>query len=66
MLQTGGQLKEAIKDTRQPEYQQSKAEEHFRVCGQRIFEIFPFFKNRQNDKLLRESYEDYFIDFNRN
>ena len=29
MLQTGRQLQESIKDIRHPEYQQSKAEEHF-------------------------------------
>ena len=66
MLQTGGQLKDIIKDMQQPEYQQSKAEEHFRICGQQISEIFQFFKMRQNEKLLRESYEDYFIDLNQN
>ena len=63
MLQTGRQLKESIKDIRQPEYQQSKAEEHFWVCGQQILEIFQ--NETKGQVILRESYEDYFIDLNR-
>ena len=55
---------------RQPEYQQSKAKEHLRVCGKqkRIFEMFKLFKMRiKNSKLLRESCEVYFmVNLNRN
>ena len=47
---------------RHPEYKQSKADEPLRFCGKGIFEISPFFKMRQNSKVIRESYEDYFID----
>ena len=63
---TGGQLKERLhihrKHIRQPVSQYSKAQEQMRgyYC-KRIFEILSFFKMRQNSKLLRESYEDYFI-----
>ena len=47
---------------RQPELQMIKAEEHLRICGKGKFEIMPFFALRQNNKLLRESYEKHFIE----
>ena len=47
---------------RQPQYQQLAVEEHLRTCGDRKFHMFPFFKIIQENKSLRKSYEDYFID----
>ena len=47
---------------RQPQYQQLAVEEHLHTCGDGKFHMFPFFKILQKIKLLRKSYEDYFID----
>ena len=47
---------------RQPQYQQLAAEEHLRTCGDGKFHMFPFFKIIQENKSLRKSYKDYFID----
>ena len=47
---------------RQPQYQQLAVEEHLRTCGEGKFHMFPFFKIIQENKSLRKSYEDYFID----
>ena len=46
---------------KQPQYQQIKVEEHLRTCGEHKFNIFPFFKIKEENKILRESYEDHFI-----
>ena len=63
--QTGGQLKDRLRiyrqHIRQPEYQQIKVEGHLRNCGKGYFKIFPFFKVKEKNKLLRESYENHFI-----
>jgi len=63
--QTGGPLKDRLRiyrqHIRQPEYQKIKVEGHLRVCGKGYFQIFPFFKVKENNKLLRESYENHFI-----
>ena len=63
--QTGGQLKERLsiyrQHIRQPEYKKIEVEKHLGTCGKRIFKIFPFFKMKENNKILRECYEDHFI-----
>ena len=46
---------------RQPEYEKIEVERHLRTCAKGIFEIFPFFKMKENNKTLRECYEDHFI-----
>ena len=38
-----------------------QAEGHLRTCGKGIFKIMPFFQVREENKILRESYEDNFI-----
>ena len=35
--------------------------ELIRTCAKGIFKIFPFFKIKENNKILRECYEDHFI-----
>ena len=64
--ETGCLVKELInisrQHIRQPQYQQLAAEEHLRTCGDGKFHMFPFFKIIQENKSLRKSYEDYFID----
>ena len=42
------------------QYQQMA--EHLRTCGDGKFYMFPFFKIIQENKSLRNSYKDYFID----
>ena len=63
--QTGTTLKDRVstykQHIKQPQYQQIKVEEHLRTCGEHKFNIFPFFKIKEENKLLRESYEDHFI-----
>ena len=43
-------------------YRFESVEEHLRTCGDGKFHIFPFFKILQENKSLKKSYEDYFID----
>ena len=45
---------------------QSGYEQHLTVYGKGIFKILPFFKMRQNSKLPRGSYKNYFTDLNTN
>ena len=63
--QTGGQLKEKLiiygQHIRQPEYEKIAVERHLHTCAKGIFKIFPFFKMKENNKILRECYEDHFI-----
>ena len=47
---------------RQPQYQQLAVKEHLRTCGDGKFHMFSFFKISQENKSLRKSCEDYFID----
>ena len=47
---------------RQPELQQIDVEGHVRTCGSGNFKIIPFFAIREYNKILRESYETYFIE----
>ena len=47
---------------RQPQYQQLAVEEHLRTCVDGKFHRFTFFKIIQENKSLRKSDEDYFID----
>ena len=49
------------KHIQQPQYQMIKAEGHLRTCGKGTFNIMPFFQVREDNKILRESYEAYFI-----
>ena len=46
---------------RQPELQQIDVEGHIRTCGGGNFKIMPFFAIWEDNKILRESYETYFI-----
>ena len=50
------------KHIRQPQNQQLAVEEHLRTCGDGKFYMFLFFKNIPENKSLRKSYEDYFLD----
>ena len=47
---------------KQPQYQQLAIEKHLRTCGDQKFHMFPFFKILQENKSLRKSYEEFFID----
>ena len=47
---------------RQSELQQIDVEGHIRTCGAGNFKIMPFFAIQKDSKILRESYETYFID----
>ena len=42
-------------------YQQIKVEEHLRLSSSGEFQMFPFLQIKQENKLLRKVYEDYFI-----
>ena len=73
--ETGCLVKERIniyrERTRQPQYQQLAVEWHWRTCGDGKFHMFSFFKIIQENKSLRKSCGDYFIDklkplFNKN
>ena len=46
---------------RQPEYEKTEVERHFHTCGKGMFKILPFFKVKENNKILRECYEDHFM-----
>ena len=63
--QTGEHLKERLsiyrQQIRQPEYEKREVERHLPTCAKRIFKIFPFFKMKESNKILRECYEDHFI-----
>ena len=64
--QTQTMLKERLntyrQHIRQPELQQRDAEGHIRTCGDGNVKIMPFFALREETKILRESYETYFIE----
>ena len=64
--QTGTLLKERVSVYKQhiahPQYQQIKVEGHLRICGKSKFKIFPFFQVKENNKALREAYENHFIE----
>ena len=66
MGETGCLVKERIniyrKDITEAQYQQFAVEEHLRKCGDGRFHMFPFLKSIQENKSLRKSYEDLFID----
>ena len=59
-------LKERLNTYRQhiqlPELQQIDAESHIKTCGGGNFKIMPFFAIREDNKILIESYETYFIE----
>ena len=63
--QIGGQLKERLiiyrERIQQPEYEKIEVQRHLWSCANGIFKIFPFFKMKENNKILRECYEDHFI-----
>ena len=54
--QTGGQLKERLSIYRehiqQSEYEKIEVERHLRTCAKEIFNIFLFFKMKENNKVL--------------
>ena len=64
--ETGYLVKERIniyrQHVRQPHFTQLAVVEHLRTFGDGKFHMFPFFKILQENKPLRKSYEDYFID----
>ena len=64
--ETGCLVKERIsvyrQHIRQPQYEQIKVEEHLRFCSSGEFQMFPFLQIKQENKLLRKAYKDYFID----
>ena len=47
---------------RQPDLQQIDVEGHIRTCGGGNFKIMPSFTIREDNKILRESYETYLIE----
>ena len=47
---------------RQLELQQIDVEDHIRTCGGGNFKIIPFFAIQEDKKIIRESYETYFIE----
>ena len=47
---------------RQPELQQIDVQRHIRTCGGGNFKIMPVFAVWQDNNILRESYETYFIE----
>ena len=47
---------------RQPELQQIDADGDIRICGGENFKIMSLFAIREDNKILRESYETYFIE----
>ena len=49
------------KNNPQPERDKIEVQSHLHACAKRISKIFPFFKIKQNNKILRECYKDYFI-----
>ena len=57
-----GRLNTYRQHIRQPELQQIDAEGHIRTCGGGNFEIMSVFAIREDSKILRESYEIYFIE----
>ena len=63
--QTVGQLKERLtiysQDIRQAEYEKIEVKIHLRTCAKGIFKIFPFFKMKENNEILRECFKDHFI-----
>ena len=64
--QTQTMLKERLntyrQHIRQPELQQIDVKGHIRTCGGGNFKIMAFFAIREDSKILRESYETYFIE----
>ena len=64
--ETGCLVKEPInihrQHMRQSQYQELAFKEHLLTCGDAKFHVFPLFKIIQENKSLRKSYEDYFID----
>ena len=62
--QTKTMLKERLntyrQHIRQPELQQIYVEGHIRTCGGGNFKIMPFFAIREDNKILRESYEIFY------
>ena len=64
--ETGCLVKEGIsvyrQHIRQPQYQQIKLEEDLCFCSSGEFQMFSFLQIKQENKLLRQAYEDYFID----
>ena len=55
-------LKEKL-DTYRPHIQQPEMQQiDVRTCGGGNFKIMPFFAIRKDNKILRESYETYFIE----
>ena len=51
-----------MQHVRQLQYQQLADEEHLRPCGDGKFYMFPFFTILQENKSVRRSYQDYFVD----
>ena len=47
---------------RQPELRQIDVEGHIRTSGVGDFKFMPFFAIQEDNKILRESYETYFIE----
>ena len=66
ICETGCLVKERIsvyrQHIRQPQYQQIKMEERLCFCSSGEFQMFPFLQIKQENKLLRKAYKDYFID----
>ena len=64
--QTQTMLKEILntyrQHIRQPELQQIEVEGHIRRCSGGNFKIMPSFTIREDNKILRESYETYLIE----
>ena len=63
--QTGRTLKERVVLYRQhinnEHYGTIYVEKHLRTCGNKEFNIYPFFKLKSNDRINRENHEQTFI-----
>ena len=64
--ETGCLLKEQTNIYRQYirklQYQKLTVKEHLSTWGDKKFHMFPFFKILEDNKSLRKSYEDYFVE----
>ena len=50
------------KNIRQPELHHIDAEDHIRICGGGNFKLMSLFEIWEESKILRKSYETYFIE----
>jgi hypothetical protein len=59
--QTGTKLADSKQQIRDPSVRNTPCSEHFDICGNRNFYIYPFYKVSEDNEQLRKTKEDYFI-----